>query len=182
MFNLDSTKKLYPLWTTLIGLISYVITGFIINLFISNDEMLLLLLCIGGAIAGVLLGLLLGKGKATILIAISSAVGLTLSLVVAFALGYILPSSMPFLGEYGTGIVSSVIMLIIFATLMAPSLNELKAIPCYITVGGFLGILFGAFSVFTLLGEGYIPAIMAPFGIAIGLSYGLYAKRYGDLN
>jgi hypothetical protein len=143
--------------------------------------MLLLLLILGGAFAGILLGILLGKGKATILVAISSAVGLSLSLAVAFALGYILPSSMPFLGELGTGIVSSIIMLIIFVTLMAPSLNELKAIPCYITVGGILGILFGAFSVFTLLGEGYIPVIMAPFGITIGLSYGMYTKRYGTL-
>lgn len=50
MLKLDSAKKFYPLWTTLIGLISYATAGFIVNLMNRNDEMLLLL-CLCGAIA-----------------------------------------------------------------------------------------------------------------------------------
>lgn len=180
MLKIDSSSKIYPLYTMIMGMIAYSISGVAAGILMYTEKYILVLV-IGGALAGLIMGILLQMNKKLNQIVISSAIGIVASSVVSFALGYIIPSSFPFLGDFITTIVSSILMLVIWGAIMAPSLNGYKAIPFYMLVCGITAIISSILisTIFSSGGANFIM-IFSFLGIAIGLSNGLYTKKFSS--
>lgn len=172
MLKLGTENKLYPLWTSLIGLLTYAAVGLLLRVIPERGEFMF----IGFAIAPLLFGIIiLGKVNSLATISLSSVIAFAVYFLVALYLFINLPSHdfVPMLGEMGNAIAQNLIYYVIYGAIMAPSLNGFKSIPFYIVIFGIIGSLSRALLYYATGGP---LQMMALLGFSLGLSRGLYPR------
>lgn len=182
MLKLDNTKKLYPLWTSLIGVVVFLLSTILVNLIIVNDLVTVFIPAIAALIFGIIMRLDFKK---------------LIGLVLVFLVAYPLLFALMFIAGYGPGIVAiivSVLAHVILGLILALMLEgkSKKAILTYIAAFGTLALLVIAFSyiepinklLYDVVGifgrtdginrvnEAVMPEYKS-IGLALGLSFGI---------
>jgi hypothetical protein len=147
MFKLDSTKKLYPLWTMLIGLISFLIGGIItetmrivpgLSGFIQGEGPFITLPITGG-IGLLLLGLLLQMGKKTYKMVIVGLIGSAIChfLIIMLMFRYFYQT-----GNWGN-FLYVLLMNIVFGAIFGTFIYGVRSAGLFFAVCGIVALPYG---------------------------------------
>lgn len=189
----------YILWTTLLGLIAFLISGLLSSVYILKTDDFIIGMLISGGVGALLLGLSLRLGKKILWMTVTGAFAFPLGLLLAFGvfggLGSLLPASISSI--FGTtGIADAMAIMLmsaIFAAAVGASIFGKKAIGLFFAVCAIaaipFGILVAAFNsgadiktelqlLLSALGEIDLNnlAITLAHGVGTGLSAGIYKK------
>lgn len=196
MSKINTSKTTYILWSMLVGMASFLISGVIACIVILSLDNYILATIIAGGIGGLLLGLFLQMGQKIIRLVIAGIIAMPIGLVISFFIvegfGLLFPS----IGAYFENssipdIIAVILMGITFGAVFGVMIYGRKSIWLFSVVCGIVSIPFGIlvsamnsgwrvkFSLENLIGIfGKIDlnflAIIISLGIGIGLSIGLY--------
>ena len=200
MFKLDANNKTYPLFTMLIGLVAYLVSGIIVGLLLtilnfdvsgsffdsfSIPSYDFIIIFIGAAIGGILLLLMfkIFKFNKLIKIVILSILG-TLSILVIFIVEIILMYAGIFFVFHISFLVSFLICFMIanaiYGAFIAPVFHGGESIGLFALVCGITSIPFGMLawetSGIVLIGINLATLVLVTsLGATTGLSIGLYS-------
>lgn len=104
MFERKRTKKTYILWSTLMGMISFILGGVVASIVIVRYDNYILATVITGLVGGSLMGIFLSMKKKIGNMAIAGAFGVPLGLVLSFFLVEGFGALFPWIGAYFEGI------------------------------------------------------------------------------
>ncbi|MCB2295868.1 hypothetical protein LGK95_20610 [Clostridium algoriphilum] len=192
MFKLDNSKKLYPLWAMLIGLISFLISGIIIGLIslITSEGLILIL---GVPIGSLLMLFVLHKlDKSNLLaVVIRSELGGFIGFFMGFMIGELLGGVVAFffpslsdMTQIKLQIMPNIVVLIVANAIFGASLADLfygrKSICFFALVCGIVSIPFGLLlsipiDIAWISFDQNLLFIVTSFGTTTGLSIGLYS-------
>lgn len=196
MSEINRSNITYILWSMLLGMASFLISGAMACIVILLLDNYILATIIAGGIGGLILGLFLRMHQKIIRMAIGGIIGMPIGLVMSFLLVGGFGSLLPSIGAYleNTGIpdiIAIALMGIIFGSVFGAMIYGRKSIWLFSIVCGTVSIPFGLFVVAMNLGcslkswpdnlsevFGKIDlnflAISISLGIGTALSIGLY--------
>ncbi|MZQ99699.1 MAG: hypothetical protein GT601_18695 [Acidaminobacter sp.] len=189
----------YMLWTTLLGLIAFLISGLLSSVYLLLTDDFILGMLISGGVGALLLGLSLRLGKKIMWMTVTGAFALPLSLFIAFGvfegLGSLLPASVSSIfGSAGIADAMAImLMAAVFGAAVGTSIFGKKAIRLFSAVSAIAAIPFGMLVVafnsgadiknelqLLLSAFGSIDlnnlAITLANGVGTGLSIGIFRK------
>lgn len=185
MTNINQEKKTYPLYTTIIGTLSFFLISFLMGLLgtvIGFDINILPLLVAGVLAPLIMLSVLNIRDKIWLNILIS-AITLVAAFIIAFLFGYIVAAIAP--GGENSILVNAAAILVmngIYGMVMGTLLYGRDATRFFLAVTSLAGLFLGV--IFTLTGDFKIMGIdfsylyiITTFGVTLGLALGLYKSR-----
>lgn len=199
MANTEGSRRTYIFWSTLLGLISFLISGLLSCIVSLHTDQTILAMLISGGIGALLLGVFLRKGKAIAGMALAGALGMPAGLLIAFALfgglGELLSSIGVSIGNTGIlDLMGIMLMVALCGAAVGGSVYGKKALSSFFIVCGIAAIPFGALvmalnsgasikswleSLFEVFGKIDLNAlaIALALGAGMGLSIGLFDVR-----
>lgn len=195
MFERKRTKKTYILWSTLMGMISFILGGVVASIVIVRYDNYILATVITGLVGGSLMGIFLSMKKKIGNMAIAGVFGVPLGLVLSFFLVEGFGALFPWIGAYFEGtnildIIAAMVMGITVGSMFGATIYGRRAVLLFAIICGLAGlpagILVAAFnlgypikfwlenllSVFGKIDLNFL-AIVIFQGIGLGLSIGL---------
>ncbi|MEN6328211.1 MAG: hypothetical protein ABFD18_18635 [Syntrophomonas sp.] len=198
MMSKSNTSKItYILWSMLLGMVSFLISGVIACIVILILDNYILATVIAGGMGGLLLGIFLRMrqkiGRMAIAGIIAAPIGLLGTFILAEGFFFLLPSIGVYFENPNTAdIIAIILMGIVFGVVFGAMVYGRKSIWLFSVVCGTVSIPFGLlvgamnsghwikvwlenlFKVFGKIDMNFLAIIME-FGIGIGLSIGLYS-------
>lgn len=192
MSKFNSSKIVHILWSMLLGLVSFLISGVMSCMVILHLDNYILATIMAGGIGGLLLGLFLSMRQKIIKMAIAGIIAAPIGLFTSFILAEGFSSLIPSIGNTNIpDIIAIIFMGTIFGAVFGAIIYGRKSLWLFSVVCGTVSIPFGLlvgamnsghyvkvwlenlFKVFGKIDLNFLAIIMA-FGIGIGLSIGLY--------
>jgi hypothetical protein len=196
MPKINTSKITYILWSMLLGMASFFISGVIACIVILLLDNYILATIIAGGIGGLLLGLFLRRYQKIIRLVIAGIIAMPVGLVISFLIVEGFGSLFPSIGTYFENssipdIIAIILMGITFGAIFGLTIYGRKSIWLFSVVCGTVSIPFGLLvgamnsgcwikvylenllKVFGKIDLNFL-AIIISLGIGIGLSIGLY--------
>ena len=185
MTNIDHQKKTYPLYTTIIGTLSFFLIAFLMGLLgtVIGFDLNILPLLIAGVLAPLIMLSILNIREKILLNVLISAITLVAAFIIAFLFGYIVAAIAP--GDENSILVNAAAILVmngIYGMVMGTLLFGKEATRYFLGVtalaGLFLGLIFTFTGDFKIIGMDFSYLyIITSFGVTLGLAIGLYRSR-----
>ena len=185
MTNINHEKKTYPLYTTIIGTLSFLLIAFLMGLLgtVIGFDLNILPLLVAGVLAPLILLSVLNIKEKIWFNLLISAITLVVAFIIAFLLGYLIAAIAP--GGENSILVNAVAILVmngIYGMVMGTMLYGKDATRFFLAVtslaGLFLGIIFTLTGDFKIIGIDFSYLyIITSFGVTIGLAIGLYRRK-----